>query len=294
MDVLAIERQDHVDLQNAKYLLENPGLIAKATNLIGKPIQGALKALPTEWSNKIGDVTQKALEKAADAALFTIKDIPNEKASNIWHKVGVALSGAAGGALGLPALAAELPLSTTIILRSILDIARGEGESISSDGTKLECLAVFGLGSPDNGADDDSEIGYYAARQAMAKMVTEATQVLAKNAGQALTKDSSSVLLKFLAAVAERFSITVSEKAAVQAVPVIGAIGGAAINTLFMDHYQDMAKGHFTVRRLERKYGKDSIRAIYASLPSSPTALFGSEIPELPKTLPEVTEAIPQ
>jgi hypothetical protein len=277
MNVITIEQQDHADLQNAKYLLENPGLIAKATSLVGKHIDEGFKALPADWSSKIGDITQKALQKAADAALFTMKDLPNEKPSNIWHKIGVAASGAIGGAFGLPALAVELPISTTIMLRSILDIARSEGESVSAEDTKVACLQVFALGNTQSNEDDDSENGYYATRAVLAMAVTEATQVLAKNAGKVLTKESSSALLKFLAVIAERFSITVSEKAAAQAVPVVGALGGATINTLFMDHYQDMAKGHFTVRRLERKYGKDTVQAIYASLPSSPTALSGPE-----------------
>lgn len=56
-------------------------------------------------------------------------------------------------------------------------------------------------------------------------------------------------------------------KAAAQAVPAIGAVGGAAINTLFIDHFQDMAKGHFIVRKLERKYGENAISQQYKLLP---------------------------
>jgi hypothetical protein len=66
--------------------------------------------------------------------------------------------------------------------------------------------------------------------------------------------------------IAARFSIVVSEKAAAQAVPVVGALGGAAINTLFIDHFQDMGRGHFVIRRLERIYGQDAIRRWYAEL----------------------------
>jgi hypothetical protein len=53
---------------------------------------------------------------------------------------------------------------------------------------------------------------------------------------------------------------------AAQSVPVIGAAGGALINILFIDHFQDMARGHFIVRRLERKYGEESVEATYNSL----------------------------
>ena len=44
-------------------------------------------------------------------------------------------------------------------------------------------------------------------------------------------------------------------------VPAIGAIGGGLINTIFMDHFQDIAQAHFTIRRLERHYGADVIQA---------------------------------
>jgi hypothetical protein len=48
-----------------------------------------------------------------------------------------------------------------------------------------------------------------------------------------------------------------------QALPVVGALGGAAVNYAFIEHFQDVARGHFTVRRLERLYGKDKIRMEY-------------------------------
>jgi hypothetical protein len=61
-------------------------------------------------------------------------------------------------------------------------------------------------------------------------------------------------------------SLFLSEKAAAQAVPAIGAAGGAIINTLFIDHFQDMARGHFIIRRLERKYGKEIVEHTYKAV----------------------------
>jgi hypothetical protein len=40
-------------------------------------------------------------------------------------------------------------------------------------------------------------------------------------------------------------------------------IGGALVNTLFMDHFQDISQGHFTVRRLERAHGAEAVRAAW-------------------------------
>jgi predicted outer membrane lipoprotein len=53
---------------------------------------------------------------------------------------------------------------------------------------------------------------------------------------------------------------------AAQAIPIIGAAGGAIINTLFIDHFQDMARGHFTVRRLENIYSKEIVKEAYDQL----------------------------
>ena len=74
------------------------------------------------------------------------------------------------------------------------------------------------------------------------------------------------VLVKLIAMIAARFGVVVSQKAAAQMVPVLGAVGGAAVNYAFVDHFQAIARGHFTVRRLERVYGGDVIRAEYDAL----------------------------
>ena len=58
----------------------------------------------------------------------------------------------------------------------------------------------------------------------------------------------------------------VGQKALTQAVPVIGAVTGAAINTAFTDHFQALARAHFTVRRLERRYGEHVVRTEFERL----------------------------
>ncbi|OEF24152.1 peptidase [Vibrio rumoiensis 1S-45] len=261
MTLTEMERQQ---LQQAKQLLENPGLAAKMSNAIGSPIEKGLKMLPENWNQSLGTVTQKALMKASDAAMYSMKDIPGEISSNRLHKLGVAVSGGVGGFFGLAAIAVELPISTTIMLRSIADVARSEGESIVDLETKLACLEVFALGG-NSQEDDGSDSGYYAVRTALAKSVMDATEFLAK---KAFTDKGSPILVRFTAEVAKRFGIQVTEKAAAQAVPAIGAVGGAVINTIFINHYQDMARGHFIVRRLERLHGKDAIKLAYQALPS--------------------------
>jgi hypothetical protein len=58
----------------------------------------------------------------------------------------------------------------------------------------------------------------------------------------------------------------VTEEIAATAVPIIGAIAGGSINLLFMHHFQEMARGHFIVKRLEKKYGIQRIEKVYLGL----------------------------
>lgn len=255
--------QDRRELQVAKNLLENPGVAAKVTNFIGTPIEKGLALLPASWNKNIGEVTQAALLKASQAAIFTMKDIPGEESSNIWHKLGVAVSGGVGGFFGIAALTVELPISTSIMLRSIADVARSEGESVSAMETKLACLEVFALGG-NSETDDSTDSGYYAVRATLARSLSAASEFMLSNS---LTSEGAPIFIKFIAVIAKRFGIQVTEKAAAQAIPAIGAAGGAIINTIFIDHFQDMARGHFIVRKLERKHGKELVERIYMELP---------------------------
>jgi EcsC protein family len=73
-------------------------------------------------------------------------------------------------------------------------------------------------------------------------------------------------LAKLIEAVASRFGVVITHKLAAQLMPVIGAAGGAAVNALFIQHYQDMARGHFIIRRLEDVYGTDAVHAAYTTM----------------------------
>ncbi len=253
---------DLATLKHAKTLLENPGLAAKATNLLGLPIEKGFEALPDNWREKVTIATEAALTKALKVAVHTMSDGNPEPPNDRWHMLVVGVSGALGGAAGLAALPIELPVSTTIMLRSIADIARSEGADVRDVATGLACLQVFAMGGRTSG-DDAADSGYFATRALLARSVSQAAEFIAE---KGLTEAGAPPIARLIATIATRFGITVSEKAAAQAVPIIGAAGGALINTLFMDHFQNMAHGHFTVLRLERQYGAEAVRLGYENL----------------------------
>lgn len=259
---MALSSSELEDLRTAKLLLENPGLAARISNLVGVPIEKGFELLPRKWNAVVNDATRKSIETALDVALWTMDPSQPESPSNWWHKLAVGTTGAAGGAFGLPALAIELPVSTTIMLRSIADIARSEGENLKMPEARLQCVQVFALGGRSK-SDDGTETGYFGARAAMAKAVSEAAAHLAR---KGLSQKGAPAIVRLIAQIASRFSIVVSEKAAAQAVPLVGAFGGAVVNTLFIDHFQDMGRGHFIVRRLERLHGPEEVKRVYKEL----------------------------
>jgi hypothetical protein len=255
---IALSDEDREALRQAVLALEGPSYVARLSALAGRPIELLGQAIPQAASDIITRATQAALTRALRYALKTIPKEGRHPETRV-HKALAVLSGAMGGALGVSAVLVELPVSTAIMLRSIARIAQSEGEDLQDPETALACLQVFALGGH-TGSDNLHEAGYFAVRAAMAKSVTRALQQMA---GRGVIDESTSTIVRLLAQIGARFGVVVSQKVAAQAVPVLGAIGGAAINAAFVDHFQSLARGHFTVRRLERIYGKGTVRGAY-------------------------------
>lgn len=118
------------------------------------------------------------------------------------------------------------------------------------------------LGSGHGGkspSDDATESGYYAVRVAVA---------LVQAAGMSLMDLFPRLALK----IDQKFGSAATVKLSAQAVPVVGGLAGAAINLVFMDHFQDKARGHFIVRRLERTHGAEPVRACYDAIVAALTS----------------------
>lgn len=259
------QTNDLHDLKTAVDLLENPGLIAKVSDVIGTPIEYVLNKLPQGAGDKITRVTHSSLMAAVNMAVKTMNPGEKRRPRSRSHVAIAGLAGGVGGAFGLVALPIELPITTTVIMRSIADIARSEGEDLWNVESRFACLEVFAMGGP-SAEDDAAESGYFAVRTALAQAVSEAAKYVAK---RAVLEDGAPVIVRLLAQIAARFNTVVGEKIMAQGVPIVGALGGATINVLFIEHFQDMARGHFIVRRLERKYGGTTVRAKYEEITGS-------------------------
>lgn len=278
-----LNESDLAVLSEAVSQLERPGLAGKLATAVGTPVERLLQRLPESIQDQITNVTEESLSKALQVAIKTLDEESRGGSPwNLSHKLAATLTGVTGGLFGAPALFAELPVTTVIMLRSIADIARSAGEDLSDPAVRLACLEVFALGSggkhaPEEAVDIviDHETGkeaereeefiratYFVARAAMAQQVTSAAEMLRRGA----TVGGRTPLTRLISRIASRFGVAVSEKAAAQAVPIVGAVGGGLVNVLFMSHFQDTAEAHFSVRKLERVYGPDTVRREYEAL----------------------------
>jgi EcsC protein family len=260
---MTLSELDREALFAAVRRLERQSFASRIAQLAGRPVGLVSRALPAPASALIAKATTLALENALDIALFSLRETPlkaRRRRGRVFHSVLACASGAIGGAFGLTTLALELPVSTAIMLRAIAAIAEGEGEDLADPRARLACLEVFALGAAAASGGRPNE-DYFAIRDRLAPRVVEVADFAVDKTA---VVESAPVIVRFMAQIAARFSVVVSEKAMAQAVSVVGAVGGAAVNLAFIEHFQDLAHGHYTVRRLERIYGADVVRAAYS------------------------------
>jgi hypothetical protein len=248
-------------LRAAKHKMEEIGWAMRNLNKLGNVIEDKVKHLPKKRQDWLQQLSYKVLHTVVKTNLMTMKNNKVKGAPlNKTYKALVTSSGILGGALGATAFGVDLMVSTKLMMRSIMDIARSEGEDLTELDTQLACLQVFALGGKTI-HDDSLDTGYYASRVVIGSAVKGGTKAL-----EGWLMGSGNSLVKFIAAIAARFSVQVSEKFVAQAIPVIGAAGGASINLAFIHHFQNMAHAHFSIRRLERLYGEATVKNAYEAL----------------------------
>jgi hypothetical protein len=252
-----LDIQELKDLIWAHKHLEHPSFAARLSNVIGSPIEQGFKLLPKSWYRRMDAAVELSILKSLDVAIGSMDHISPRATHVNFHKLMAVGAGVVGGFFGPIALLAELPVMTVLMLRAIADIADGEGEDMTQMDAKLACMEVFALGGRSK-EDDATESGYYGIR-ALLSFHFSAAIVPVDNPATVLIPGG----IEFVRAVAARFGVAIQDKAAAKMVPVAGAVSGAVLNLLFMNHFQDTARGHFIVRRLERKYGNEHIRKIY-------------------------------
>ncbi len=241
--------------------LEHPSFAARLSNLLAEPIEEAISLLPKRWKQRFNKTLKANSYRTVSIAISSMNLGSTPRPQNRLHKFLVMGTGAAGGYFGPLTLLAELPVTTTLILRSIANIARTQGEDLNDLDSRMACVQVFALGARTRD-DESADTGYYALRTILGFHFERDILQYASNA----TGPHIPVFIEFTRAVAARFGVLISDSLAVKMVPIAGAVTGAGLNLIFMKHFQDVATGHFLIRRLERKFGSELIRNEYQKM----------------------------
>jgi hypothetical protein len=251
-----LEPADRESLARAVALLEKNSFVTMLARVAGRPVNVVVASLPTF----VGEIVMNASRNAILQCLrIALKPRGRRNLLTIAgnHPALVSgIAGAVGGFAGVAALAVELPLTTIVMFQSITKIAAAEGEDISRPEVRLACLEVFAL-STDGRGPAALESGYYAARSALAKSADEAASYVLR---RSTSLEAGPAVVGLVSAIAPRFGLLVSQELAAAAIPIIGAATGGALNIAFVQHFNNIARGHFAVRSLERKYGDTRIR----------------------------------
>ncbi len=250
--------EDMADLKRAKTLLEKESIAVKMANVFGDAAEKLARLLPSHHQQSAAMYNVMAIEKSWEFTMTTMSapDVPPEPEDR--HRLYVIISGAVGG-VGVMTLFAELPVTTILMLRSVADIAKDEGEDFHRFETKIASLEVFAFGS-DAFDPETGETGYYAIRSSLDKPLEESSKYIAK---KGISGIGAPFAFQLLAKIAAKYQTMVAARVAATAVPIVGAVVGAMVNVVFLDLFQDKARGHFIVRRLEREYGTEPVRETY-------------------------------
>lgn len=201
------------------------GMGIQVLNMIGGQADTLLTRLPAPVRARLEEGTVKALNVAMKAAHGS-RGVVGQQPPWLTTAMATAM-GAAGGFGGLPGALAELPVTTTVLLRAIQDVAIEHGFDPEAENVQFDCIRVLSAAGPLK-EDDGADLAFFATR---ASLQGVAIQTL-------------------ITRVAPRLATVLGQKLAAQTAPVLGAVAGAATNYAYTSYYQQIAHVHFRIRAL--------------------------------------------
>lgn len=202
------------------------GPVMRLVNRVGNTLESQLAVFPEKYRGPIERATAQALDSAYNLA---------GRAPDLGDRgpmAAVLASGAMGGAGGFATSLAELPVTVTLMLNAIRAEARDAGLDPDDPWVRAECLRVFGAGSP-LASDDGVNTSFMTARLSI----------------------TGSAVQNIITTVAPKLAAVLGQKFAAQAVPILGAVSGAALNAAFLTYYREIARIRFALLKLAEIHG---------------------------------------
>jgi hypothetical protein len=220
------------------------GPVMSLLNRLGGSMEGQLALLPDSVRAQIDRVTESALLAAHGLASV------GARAPDVGPRGTLAVvmaTGAAGGAGGLPSAIAELPVTITLLLHAIRREAQKAGFNPDTPAIRSACLQVFAAGAP-VAADDGLNTAFLSARLTV----------------------TGPALHKVIATIAPRLATAMGQKLAAQAIPILGAISGAALNAVYLGYYREMARIRFALMTMAEHHGAEPVLTAFRTACTPP------------------------
>ncbi len=228
-EIIAIDVQGELAALEKRHRAAN-SVGMQVLNIVGTQAENLLERLPDRVKDRLEETTGRALETAARAAAGSRAVVPDQKG---WLNTAMTTAmGAVGGAGGLPTALAELPVTTTVLLRAIQGIAAEHGFDPADPEILRACLAVFASAGP-LAEDDGADMAFLSARLTL----------------------TGATMHGVIGRVAPRLATVLGQKLAAQTIPILGAAAGAATNYAYTSYYQQMAHVSFGLRALSERSG---------------------------------------
>jgi hypothetical protein len=239
-----LDRADNLDeaiAALARRFRRANGPVMQLVNRLGGSVERQMALIPVPLREQLERTVTRALEASYGLA---------GRAPDMGDRGGMAAviaSGAAGGAGGIATSIAELPVTVTLILNAIRGAAAEVGLDPEEPWVQAECLRVFGAGSPLS-SDDGVNTSFLTARLTL----------------------TGSAVQNLIASVAPKLAAVLGQRLAAQAVPVLGAVTGAALNAAFLSYYREVARIRFALLRLAEVHGAEPVLAAFAAAVEPP------------------------
>lgn len=220
------------------------GPVMRAVTRLGGSLESQMSLVPQALRDQLEQIIAQALEASYGMA---------GRAPDLGERgpmVAIMASGAAGGAGGLATSLVELPVTVTVILNAIRSVAVEAGLDPNDPAVQAECLQIFGAGSPLAG-DDGVNTSFLTARMTI----------------------SGTAVRNLIATIAPRLAVVLGQKLAAQAVPVLGAVTGAALNAAFLSYYREIARIRFALLKLAEAHGTEAVLDAFRKAAEPPKVL---------------------
>jgi len=254
----ALNQYEHQQFNEiAAWKDEEPGVVS---NVVGKalyPLTWLInKIIPTsaiqavlEAANRIAELSADENDIRRDAGVSSIEEIRKvsldkcDELANGVHNWAIGLASAEGGvtgSLGLPGLAADIPLTITFALRTIHKIGLCYGFKLDDERGKQIVLGILAT----SGANSMHEKVAALATLHQIKVIVRAStwKAMEKIAENQFTKEAGILATK---AVAKSLGINMTKRKTLQAIPIIGALVGASVNGWYIKEVGWAARREF-------------------------------------------------